>query len=278
MRRLQLVEFEDAPWLPGAIRDGATDLLDLVFDRFGFYHGVAAELATVLDATGAHRLVDLCSGGGGGMLALVTRLRVTGRAVELVLSDRFPSASGRARVQSLGDPSTAYLAQPVDAMLGGGDLAGVRTMASALHHFAPYDVSAIVAAVVARRAPLAFVDVAASPGLRRLPMFLAPLAMAANMAVLFVGALLATPLVRPIRADRLLLTYLLPCIPLLVAWDGTVSALRAYAPEELLAAAHAVPGADGYVWNAGRRGRAVFLTGIPRGPSAEARQRAGTGD
>ena len=53
--------------------------------------------------------------------------------------------------------------------------------------------------------------------------------------------------------------------PLLVAWDGTVSALRAYAPEELLAAAHAVPGADGYVWNSGVRGRAVFLTGIPRG-------------
>jgi pimeloyl-ACP methyl ester carboxylesterase len=273
MRRVQLVEFEDAAWLPRAIRDGATDLLDLGFDRLGFYDGVAAELVTVLDATGAHRLVDLCSGGGGGTLALVTRLRAAGRTVHLVLSDRFPSASGMARVQSLGDRSTVYLAQPVDAMGGGGDLAGVRTMASALHHFAPRDVSAVVAAVVRRRAPLAFVDVAASPGLRRLPAILAPLAMAANMAVLFVGALLATPLVRPVRASRLLLTYLLPCIPLLVAWDGTVSALRAYTPEELLHAAHAVPGADGYLWNAGVRGRAVFLTGIPRSPSAEPRAR-----
>lgn len=266
MRRLQLVEFEDAPWLPRPIRDGATDLLDLVFDRLGFYDGVAGDLITVLDATGAHRLVDLCSGGGGGTLALVTRLRAAGRALELVLSDRFPSASGMARVQSLGDPGTVYLAQPVDAMEGGGDLVGVRTMASALHHFAPRDVRAIVAAVVARRAALAFVDVAASPGLRRMPTILAPLAMAANMAVLFVGALLATPLVRPVRASRLFLTYLLPCIPLLVAWDGTVSALRAYTPEELLDAAHAAPGADGYLWSAGVRGRAVFLTGIPRSP------------
>ena len=210
-----------------------------------------------------------CSGGGGGTLALVTRVRAAGRAVELILSDRFPSASGRARVQRLGDPSTVYLAQPVDAMQGGGELAGVRTMASALHHFAPRDVRAIVAAVVARRAALAFVDVAASPGLRRLPTILAPLAMAVNMAVLFGGALFATPLVRPVRASRLVLTYLLPCIPLLVAWDGTVSAVRAYTPEELLEAAHGAPGADGYLWNAGVRGRAVFLTGIPRGPALE---------
>ena len=53
MRRVQLVEFEDAAWLPRAIRDGATDLLDLGFDRLGFYDGVAGELATVPDATGA---------------------------------------------------------------------------------------------------------------------------------------------------------------------------------------------------------------------------------
>ena len=176
MRRMQLIEFEDAPWLPRAIRDGATDLLDFVFDRLGFYAGVAGELTTVLDATGAHRLIDLCSGGGGGTLALVTRLRATGRAVEVVLSDRFPSASGMARVHALGDSRTTYRSQPVDAMLGGGDFAGVRTMASALHHFAPHDVRAIVAAVVARRTALAFVDVAASPGLRRMPTILAPLA------------------------------------------------------------------------------------------------------
>ena len=99
-----------------------------------------------------------------------------------------------------------------------------------------------------------------------MPTILAPLAMAPNLAVLFVGALVAAPLVRPVRASSFLLTYLLPCIPALVAWDGTVSALRAYTPEELLDAAHAVPGADGYLWNAGVRGRAVFLTGIPRSP------------
>jgi len=242
-------------------------LLDLVFDRLGFYDGVAGELATVLDATGAHRLIDLCSG-GGGTLALVTRLRATGRAVALVLSDRFPSASGMARVQSLGDPGTVYLARPVDAIEGGGDLAGVRTMASALHHFAPRDVRAIVAAVVARRAPLAFVDVAASPELRRLPTVLAPLAMAANMTVLFVGALVAAPLVRPVRASSLLFTYLLPCIP--AWWRGTARS-RPSAPTR-----------PKNYWTGSRRarrrwlpverrvrGRAVFLTGIPGSPSPE---------
>ena len=48
--------------------------------------------------------------------------------------------------------------------------------------------------------------------------------------------------------SRLLLTYVLPVIPLLVAWDGTASALRAYTPQELLALAASVPGAERYTW------------------------------
>jgi hypothetical protein len=72
------------------------------------------------------------------------------------------------------------------------------------------------------------------------------------------------PFVRPIRASRLALTYLLPLIPALMAWDGTVSAIRAYAPEELLAIARAVPGSEGYEWDAGVAGSALYFTGYPR--------------
>ena len=72
------------------------------------------------------------------------------------------------------------------------------------------------------------------------------------------------PLVRPFRWSRVLLTYVLPVIPLLVGWDGTVSALRAYTPEELLALAASVPGAEHYSWDAGRAGAALYLTGMPR--------------
>jgi hypothetical protein len=265
MRRIHLFELEDFDWVPRPVRDGGTDLLDLGFDRLGFYDGVAPKLRALLEATGARRLVDLCSGGGGGALQMRKALRAAGSEVEVVLSDRNPSDAGIARVASLGDPLTRYRPERVDAMTGGGELDGVRTMSGALHHFAPDAVRALLAGIVARRAPIAFFDVAASPAIRRAPIVLAPLAMGVNMLMLFVGSLLLVPLVRPFRLSRVVLTYLLPLIPALVAWDGTVSALRAYTPEELLELARSVPGGDRYAWDAGVAGSALYLTGVPTG-------------
>lgn len=264
MRRVHLFELEDFDWVPRPIRDGGTDLLDLGFDRIGFYDGVAPRLVELLERTGATRVVDLCSGGGGGTLQMRRRVRAAGRALELVLTDRHPSEAGIARVRALGDPETRYLPESVDAMSGGGALEGVRTMSGALHHFDPDAVRALIAGIVERRAPLAFFDVAASPAIRRMPIVLAPIAMGVNAVVLFVGSLFLVPFVRPFRLSRLLLTYVVPAIPVLVGWDGTVSALRAYTADELLAIAHAVPGAEAYEWAAGTAGQALYLTGTPR--------------
>jgi len=266
MERVHLFELEDFDRVPRAVRDGGTDLLDLAFDRLGFYAGVAPKLAAVLEATGAERVLDLCSGGGGGTLSAWRLLPPALRErVSLTLTDRHPNAGGAARVEALRDPRVRYAAEPVDAMQGGGDGPGVRTMSGALHHFAPDAARGLLAAVVARGAPLVFFDVAASPGLRRAPLAVAPLAMAVNMAALFVASLLLVPFARPFRLSRVLLTYALPAIPALVAWDGTVSALRAYTPDEALALARSAPGAERYDWEAGVVGRALYLTGVPRG-------------
>jgi hypothetical protein len=149
-------------------------------------------------------------------------------------------------------------------MTGGGTLDGLRTMSGALHHFSPFALRAIVANIVSRRQPLAFFDVAASPAIRGAPIVLAPPLMAVNFAILFVTSLALVPFVRPFRFSRLLLSYLPPIVPLVVAWDGTVSALRAYTPEELLAIARTVPGGQSYEWRAGSAGRALYLTGWSR--------------
>jgi hypothetical protein len=45
--------------------------------------------------------------------------------------------------------------------------------------------------------------------------------------------LLVTPAIRPVRLSRLLFTYLLPAIPLIGLFDGVVSCLRTYSPEEM---------------------------------------------
>lgn len=263
MQRLHLFELEDLPWVPSPLRDGGTDLLDLGFDRMGFYDGVAPQLDALIARTGTAQLLDLCSGGGGGVLQIARRLRAGGRRFELTLTDRYPNEGAAARLAALGDTTTRYRMAPVDAMEGGGAEPGIRTMAGALHHFRPDDVRRLIAGIVAQRRPLAFFDVAASPMVRKLPLALLPLPALINMAMLFVGSLLLTPLVRPVRPLSLLFTYALPLIPVLVAWDGLVSALRAYTPEELLALARSVDGAADYTWDAGVAGKALYLVGHP---------------
>ena len=266
VQRLQLVELEDLPWLPSAIRDGGTDLLDFGFERVGFYRGVVPKLATLLDRTGIRQVIDVCSGGGGGALQAIGALREAGHEdVRFVLTDRYPNEAGRARVAARNDPRLVYREESVDALAVPPELDGIRTMWGALHHFPPEAVTALVASVVRDGKPLGFFDVAASRTIRRLPTVLAPLAMGVNMVTLFVGSLAMVPFVRPLRASRFALTYVVPVIPALVAWDGTVSALRAYAPEELLAIARSVPGGDGYDWDAGMAGSALYFTGCPRG-------------
>jgi hypothetical protein len=219
-------------------------------------------MAAFMATAGQRRWWDVCSGSGGGALVMRRELAAAGVELEhLTLSDRYPNAVARQRVAAANDPRVEYLREPVDALAVPSHAPAVRTMFGALHHFPPVVVQRILAAAVHDGVPIAFVDLAASPGLRRMPAWLAPLAAIPNVVFLLLAPLLLTPLVRPFRWSRLAWTYLLPAIPIVFAWDGTVSALRAYLPEELLALARAVPGGDRYVWEVARAGRVLLLTG-----------------
>lgn len=259
---MHLIEFEDLPGIPRAVRDGGTDLLDLLFGRVGFYRALAPRLIALMEATGTSTLVDLCSGGGGGALAMRAEMERLGRRdVDLLLTDRYPSEAAIARIGQLRDARVRYRAESVDALDAPRELRGIRTIFGALHHFVPTDAQRLMQSAVDASVPIALFDVAASPTLRKFPVWIAPFAALVNMLALFVVALLLVPLVRPFRWSRVLLTYVVPLIPLLFAWDGTVSALRAYTPEELLAMTRAVRGGERYDWEAGRAGSALYLVG-----------------
>lgn len=84
----------------------------------------------------------------------------------------------------------------------------------------------------------------------------------------------AYPAVRPVRWQRLIFTYVIPVVPFAVAFDGVVSCLRTYTPEELLRVAR-VAGPE-YDWEAGtekgdlRRPPVTYLIGTPRGKGVPA--------
>jgi hypothetical protein len=62
--------------------------------------------------------------------------------------------------------------------------------------------------------------------------------------------LLFTPLIRPLTLPRVLLTYVVPLFPLVIFWDGLVSALRAHRPEELRRMTESLQ-REGYTWEVG---------------------------
>ena len=72
--RLQLVELEDLTWFPHTIRDLATDYLQFMETRFALHKPVVPLLRMMLENSKTSCVVDLCSGGGGPVLAIYEAL------------------------------------------------------------------------------------------------------------------------------------------------------------------------------------------------------------
>ncbi len=254
LRRRHLFEFTDLGAVPRAVRRLTTDYLQTVLNLFRPYARLAPLLARALAATGARRIVDLCSGGSGPLLHLDAALARAGAAVPIVMTDRFPDEEALARARDRSGGRLTFSTAPVDARAVPAELDGLRTLCEALHHFPPDEARAILADAVRRGEPIAAFEVT-----RR--------GLAGALATLLVpfAVLALTPLIRPFRWSRLALTYLLPIAPLTVGWDALVSSLRCYTVAELRAlAAEAGPG---YTWEAGRTGgfplRVTYLVGWP---------------
>jgi hypothetical protein len=78
-----------------------------------------------------------------------------------------------------------------------------------------------------------------------------------------------TPLIRPFRWSRLLFTYVVPIIPFALLFDGVVSCLRTYRPQELREMIKKLDGIE-YQWAVGEHSRAsgeapiTYLIGYPQ--------------
>lgn len=257
MPRLHLFEFEDQSWCPSVLRRGMTDYLAEVTARTNPYAPVIEPLRALLLRYPGSTVVDLCSGGGGPWPQLVPQLQAGGAFTRLVLTDAFPNPDALARFAA--SAPVTYRQAPLTATAAPAEPFSVRTLFSSFHHFAPADARQILASAVAAKTPIAIFEATER----------SPKAIAA-MAVVPVAVWALTPLIRPLRWWRLLFTYLVPLIPLLAWWDGTVSCLRTYSPDELRTLT-ADATLAGFEWQAGQL-RApgaplpvTYLIGGPRG-------------
>lgn len=253
MKRRQLFEILDQDWCPLPVREGATDYLEAITSRGDIYRPVREEIFRAISACGAHRVIDLCSGGGGPWLSRQWRAALADHApLTVTLTDKFPSDTLAQRLS--GDPLISCSSTPVDAALVPVELSGFRTIFSSFHHFPDSLARQVLEDVVRRGEGFAMAEVTS----RTLRAF-------ATMLLMPIFAWLLTPRMRPFRWSRLWLTYLVPAIPFVVLWDGLVSCCRTRTPRELLRLTSNFPD---YEWTAGYGQGSwlapVYLIGRPK--------------
>lgn len=256
MRRRQLFEFEDLPWFPALLREYMTDYLRHVSEQFDLFGPAVPVLRDLLRETGETRIVDLGSGGGGSWGTLAPRLASEVPGLSVTLTDLYPNLPALTSVERRVPGVVRVERGPVDATAVPARLEGVRTQFLSLHHFpASVAVSMLRSAVEAGR-PIAVFE-AQRRDVKHLVQFgLSPLAVLAM-----------TPAIRPFRWGRLLLTYLPPVVPFFVGWDGVVSVLRTWTPDEMRGMAEEADPSRAFRWEAGElEGKSLhvpYLVGRP---------------
>jgi hypothetical protein len=235
MGRIHAPEIEDEPWFPRPLRDALTAFLQVAAERLRSFDGAVPVLAGVLARTGETHVVDLCSGGGGALPALLDELPAppAGR-LTATLTDLYPNEVAFAHAEQRAPGRITGRRESVDATDVPPSLLGVRTLFNALHHFRPADAKRILADAARKRQAICVFEIVERRPLTMLTIFFVPVAVWAT-----------APLQPGFNLFRFVFTYPLPLIPFFTWWDGLCSCLRGYSVDELRALTQDLE-SDGY--------------------------------
>ncbi len=262
LKRIHWFEFHDLAWFPAKFRDALTEWLRVLWDRIDAYSAIAPILAEMLYQSHAVRIVDLCSGASGPLLGIQQEFEAFGWSFRAVVTDKFPNVNRMRELRSKSGGVIDARLTSVDATAVPSDLTGLRTLFNSFHHFQPLEAEQILKDAYDARQPIGIFEIPNRTFGGVSFSFLAT----------FLGVLLLTPTMRPRRPAWWIFTYLLPVIPFIVAWDGWVSHLRAYTPDELLQMTCNF--SDSYCWETRqlkiRNGQftVTCLLGVPRAPTS----------
>jgi hypothetical protein len=247
MKRLQLVEIADQNWCPPFLRRAVTDFLATVASRTGIYQPTIDVIKRAMERSRSKNLVVLCAGSGGGIVDVAKELPIGTR---IVLTDLRP-------YNGLPTPASAmtYDSRSTDARRIPIDLHGARVVYGSFHHFNPAEARAILESAVMAGEPIAIFE-ATERSLRGI----------ATCLFIPLLVLIVMPLTKPVRILSIVLTYLIPVLPVIIFWDGFVSSLRSYTQSELQAFTRDL---SAYQWETGslsgpHRERISYLLGVPK--------------
>lgn len=240
MKRIHLFEFEDLDWFPTLLRDFGTDFLQFLTIKTKMYSPIIPQLTKALKKNDNNQMVDLGSGGGGGLLGLVEELKIYNPKIKILLTDYYPNIDAFEKTKRKSE-NFDFIKKPIDARDVPTELKGVRTMFSSFHHFKPEDARKILQNAVDSKSDIAIFEGAERSIGNLIKLLFAPL------LVLF-----ATPFIKPFKISRLFFTYIIPIIPLFVWWDGTISTLRIYSVKEMNDLVNQLDNKGSFDWEIGR--------------------------
>lgn len=264
MRRFHLFEFHDLRWFPSPWRNALTDVITFFAIRFRLYQPIVPRLKAMLKALQCLRVVDLCSGAGGPVVSVLDELgEDDAQLITITLTDKYPNVPALRRLAERSPGRILFSEASVDATNVPEELKGFRTLFASFHHFDGDAAREILRDAVRKNQGIGVFEFTERNLLIWVP----------TLLVLPVFVWLATPFIRPFSWQRLVWTYLIPIWMLAAFWDGLVSCLRTYSPEELREPT-ADLGTDTYTWEVGRvrsfvATRITYLLGGPCGPVAD---------
>lgn len=240
MSRIHLFEFEDQQWLPEFIRNYMTDFLQFLSNKTAMYKGIVPIIEKGLKQSQTNQIIDLASGGGGGLIWLNTELRKHNPDLKILLTDYFPNIPAFEHTQKQAD-NFDFVKTQVDARNVPENLKGLRTQFLSFHHFKPKDAQQILQNAIDTNSSIAIFE-----GQER--------SVQSIMAMIFspFTVLVTAPFIRPFHIGRIIFTYLIPIVPLLIVWDGVVSSLRTYSVEEMSVLVSKLDNKENFNWEVGR--------------------------
>lgn len=236
MRRIHLFEFEDQNWFPTFLRNYGTDFLQFLSNKTKMYQPIIPIIEKGLRKSKTNRIVDLGSGGGGGLIWLNSELKRNIPDLKILLTDFYPNIPAFKLTQRKAD-NFEFIEKTIDARHVPAELNGLRTQFLSLHHFRKNDAIQILQNAIDTNNSIAIFEAQE----RSIPSILA-------MIFSPISVLLTTPFIRPFKFGRIVFTYLIPVVPLFVLWDGIVSSLRTYSIKEMNELVENLNGTENYDW------------------------------
>ncbi len=240
MGRIHLFEFEDQKWFPYFLRNYGTDFLQFLSNKTKMYKPILPIIEKGLQKGKTNQIVDLGSGGGGGLIWLNSELKKNVPDLKITLTDLYPNIPAF-KLTAAKSENFDYVKMPVDARNVPEDMQGLRTQFLSLHHFKPKDASLILQNTMDTNSSIAIFEAQERSVGSILAMLFSPL-----------SVLLTTPFIRPFKWGRIIFTYVIPVVPLFVLWDGVVSALRTYSVKEMKQLVENLNGTENYHWEIDR--------------------------